>query len=402
MSAGTSESEPRKLRVVYLDHTAALSGGELALLRLILAAADLIDPYVILAEDGPLATRLRGAGVAVEILPLSERTRNMRKDRASVGLPGSAVFDTVAYAFRLSRRLRALDPDIVHSNSLKSGVYGALATRWAKVPMVWHLRDRLADGYVSRPAQSLIRLLVRHLARVVICNSQSTRDALGRQPAAVVVPSIAASDLRARVPSQASQPGPVTIGLVGRIAPWKGQDLFLRAFAEAFGSGDARAVIIGAPLFGAQEDRFAAMLPLLARELGIADRVEFRGYQDDISAELAALDILVHASTLPEPFGQVIVEGMATGLPVIAARAGGPEEIITDGVDGVLYPMGDQPALAAAMRELADDPVRRGRIGAEAAHAAMTYGPGQISSRLLAIYRTVADERPLDGKMVHA
>jgi glycosyltransferase involved in cell wall biosynthesis len=374
--------------VVFLDHTAALSGGELALWRLISAAAgtDLIDPYVILAQDGPLAERLRATGISVEILELCERTRNLHKDRVTFTLPGLAVLDTVAYSVRLSRRLRQLRPDIVHSNSLKSGVYGALAAKLAGVPLVWHLRDRLAEGYMSRPAQGLIRLLIRRLATVVICNSESTRRAVGRQPAAVVLPSIAASGPQTPFPVEHGPGRTLRIGLVGRIARWKGQDLFLRAFADAFPDGGACAVIVGAPLFGSDEERYAEILPVLTRELGISDRVDFRGHRDDIAAELSSLDVLVHASTIPEPFGQVIVEGMAAGLPVLAAHAGGPEEIITNWVDGFLYPMGDGAALASAMRTLAGDPSLRLRIGAAAIRTAATYSPQVIVPNLLDIY----------------
>ncbi len=93
----------------------------------------------------------------------------------------------------------------------------------------------------------------------------------------------------------------------------------------------------------------------MARELGLADRVSFRGFAEDVHAELARLDVLVHASTVPEPLGQVVLEGMAAGLPVVAADAGGPAEIIDDGVDGLLYPPGDEAALAERLRRLADD-----------------------------------------------
>ena len=112
--------------------------------------------------------------------------------------------------------------------------------------------------------------------------------------------------------------GPLTFGMVGRIAPWKGQDVFLGAFAHAFGQGDERAVIVGGALFG--EDDCARELSRLADALGVGNRVEFRGHRPNVWDELSRIDVLVHASVTPEPFGQVIIEGMAAGVPVIAAQ----------------------------------------------------------------------------------
>ena len=114
---------------------------------------------------------------------------------------------------------------------------------------------------------------------------------------------------------------PFTVGMVGWLSPWKGQDVFLRAFALAFPNGAARARAIGSAMFG--EDAYATSLTELCDELGLTGRVDFRGFQADIPAELAELDVLVHATVIPEPFGQVVVEGMAAGLPVIASHAGG-------------------------------------------------------------------------------
>src|SRR5579863_4115866 len=91
----------RKLRVVYVGHVAQLSGGEIAITRLIDALDD-VDAHVILAEDGPLVARLRAVGASVEVLPLRERTRGLGKDRLGLrGAPITAFLDTATYVFRL-------------------------------------------------------------------------------------------------------------------------------------------------------------------------------------------------------------------------------------------------------------------------------------------------------------
>ena len=97
--------------------------------------------------------------------------------------------------------------------------------------------------------------------------------------------------------------GPLNFGIVGRLAPWKGQEAFLRAFP----TDEERATVVGAALFG--EDEFAGGLTRLASSLGIGDRVDLRGHGTDVWDELSRIDVLVHASVTPEWFGQVILEG---------------------------------------------------------------------------------------------
>jgi glycosyltransferase involved in cell wall biosynthesis len=182
--------------------------------------------------------------------------------------------------------------------------------------------------------------------------------------------------------------GELRFGMVGRIAPWKGQDLFLRAFAEAFPSGSERAVVVGEPMFGEQD--FERELHALADELGLSERVEFRGFREDVWEELARLDVLVHASTIPEPFGQVVLEGMAAGLPVIAPDEGGPTDVIDDGASGVLFTSRDRGALAAAMSSLAADGEARGRLGTTARSRVQAYDPRALAGRYERLYEQLA------------
>ncbi len=173
--------------------------------------------------------------------------------------------------------------------------------------------------------------------------------------------------------------------MIGRLAPWKGQQVFLDAFASAFPCGQEQAVIIGGSLFG--EAEYGASLGRRATDLGLKDRVLFRGFRDNVAAELATMDVAVHASVVPEPFGQVVVEAMAAGVPVIAADAGGPAEIITAGVDGLLYPPGDVGALASSMRRLANDPGLRDRLRIAARRRALDFAPERVALEMTEVYR---------------
>jgi glycosyltransferase involved in cell wall biosynthesis len=384
-----------RLRVVYLDHVARLSGGEIALLRL-LPHLEQVNAHVILGEQGPLAERLVQAGVSVEVMPLAAGARDLRKDRVGLaGTPPAALLSTALYTLRLAWRLRRLKPDLVHTNSLKSGVYGALAARAARAPVVWHLRDRISPDYLPRAGVGLIRSLVPRLAGAVIANSESTLATLGRprrEQLREVIPDSVARAQRQQIPAARQQ---LTFGMLGRIAPWKGQELFLRAFAAAFGQGSERAVVVGAPMFG--EEDYEREMHKLAEQLALAGRVEFRGFREDIWSELEQLDVLVHASVIPEPFGQVVLEGMAAGLPVIAPDEGGPADIISDGHTGLLFASRDQDALAAAMLRLRADPQERALLGATAREAVAAYHPEVIAARLQTLYARVlasSGERP--------
>jgi glycosyltransferase involved in cell wall biosynthesis len=388
----------RRLRVVYLDHVAQLSGGELALLRLLTALTD-VEAHVILAEEGPLVDRLLHAGISVEVLPMHGRTRELRKDSVRPGsLPLRAMADTLIYTLKLAWRLRQLRPDIVHSNSLKSGLCGSVAARLARRPLVWHLRDRIATDYLPWLGVLAIHILTRHLAHVVVCNSEATRQTLVPGTASLVIGSVADLTSPSRERTAAPEGSPLVAGMVGRLAPWKGQDVFLRAFSRAFPQGEERAVIVGAPLFGESEVAYGDELHRLAEKLDIGDRVEFRGHRDDVAAELAAVDVLVHASIVPEPFGQVVVEGMSAQLPVAASRAGGPEEIITDGVDGLLYPRGDVAALAEILVRLQADPQLRARLGRAAVRRARAFSPVAIAEQTMRAYELARAKPSVRGR----
>lgn len=382
----------RPLSVVYLDHCAQLSGGELALLRL-LPALEGVAPHVILAEDGPLRSRLEEEGLRCEVIVMAERARGVKRARVVPGgLPVGAVLDSVRYVMRLRGRLRELKPDLVHTNSLKAGVYGSVSARLAGIPVIWHVRDRISDDYLPGSAVPVLRGLIRCLPDAVVTNSEATLACLGKVPHATVVPSPVAAAERNGAVSQAinSPRAPFRAGIVGRLAPWKGQDVFLRAFAEAFASGDEVAIIVGAPLFG--EDAYGEELRRLADNLGIAERVEFTGFRDDVAHLLATLDVFVHASTIPEPFGQVVVEAMSAGVPVIAAAAGGPLEIVGEEEFGLLHPPGDVAGLARALRRVRDDQALRTRLGVDGVVRARDFSPDVVAAKMLSVYASVLAE----------
>ena len=358
-------------RVLYLNHAAKASGAEFALWRM-LGASDRrrVQPLVLFGEEGPAVNFMREIGVETHVLPLTGKVREVRKDTLGVGalLHVGRLGLIAAYAARVAAFAQRHRVQVIHTNTIKAHLYGALAGRMAGLPVVWHLRDYVNEAYFPRAAVKLVRVLARFAPRHIIGVSRSVMDQLhlndGRKRSTVILDGLGDQELRAEM-NPAPQPGgmkKVRVGIVGRLARWKGQHVFVEAAGAIVKAGyDAEFVVIGAPLFG--EENYAASLRQQAQSLGIADRVEFRGFTRDVVGELRKLDVLVHASTTGEPFGQVIIEGMAVGLPVVASDGGGVPEIITHRENGLLTPMGDADTLARTLCSLFDDPSAAQRLG---------------------------------------
>lgn len=380
------------MRVAFMTHASRLSGGEIGLMRFIATTRGEIDAFVILAEDGPLAPALREAGATVEVLPMAEQARGLRRDEvARLGRHQlRAAVDSTDYVAKLRRRLRELRPDIVHAISLKSGPYGGAASRAAGVPMVWHLHDHLVPSYLAPRLIVAVQGLIATLPSGLLVPSRSVLATTGRRRRGLEV------DVMPFPVPMPERTAPIrdevrTVGMLGRITPWKGQDVFLRGFADAYPDGEVTARIIGNAMFG--ETDFEQHLHELADELGIAERVEFRGFREDVYAELDELDIVVHASTSPDPLPGVVIEAMGAGLPVVAANAGGNPEHVRDGISGFLHTPGDAASLADAIRSASASRERREEVGVAARESARQYAPETINPRMIGFYERVLAKR---------
>lgn len=150
------------------------------------------------------------------------------------------------------------------------------------------------------------------------------------------------------------------VGVVGHLAPIKGQEEFIRAAALIVSRrADVRFVIVGDDKSRSGEN--CRRLVQLINELGLGDRVYLSGWVDDVPLLLSTLDVLI-SSSRSEPFGLTIIEGMACGVPLIATMSEGAREILEDGVTGILVPVGNPEALSEAITDLLDDEQRRERL----------------------------------------
>jgi glycosyltransferase involved in cell wall biosynthesis len=387
-------SGKRPLRVTYLDHVARLSGAEIALVRLLDAVGPELEATVILAEDGELVERLDATGARVEVLPLAEEVRGLRRGEIRPGIrQARAAAEVARYTGRLRRRLRELRPDLVHTTSLKASVYGIVAARAAGLPVLWHLHDRLARDYLPGPVVPPLRLLAATAPSALVAPSRFTLETVGRRFRRGMV--VAAVPNGVPYPERAVEVRDEveTVTMIGRLTSWKGQHVFLEAFARAFPDRPVRARLVGSATFG--EADYEQGLREQANRLGIADRVDFVGFIPDIAPELERADLLVHASVLADPLNTVVLEGMAAGVPVVATDTGGHVEYLRDGREGLLHRPGDTPGLADTLRRASEDGGLRRRVAAGARERARELTPAAVAERWVSLYRRLtAPQRP--------
>lgn len=351
-------------RVLFIDHVGALGGAELSLVDVARAYRD-TSTFLLLA-DGPLRERLAREGVRVELIDGGEALHAVRRE---TGWPGLGAASRV---FSLAWRIVGLarQHDFLHANSQKAFVIACLAGTLARRPVIWDLNDLLIPAHFSRFNIFVDVVLANYIAERVIANSQASADALvaqgvRRDKVRVVYSGIACDPFDAVTDAdiiaarrELGLDGAPVVGVFGRLGEWKGQDVALDAMTYL---PDVRLLLVGDALFG--EQRYVEALQAQTARLGLTDRVKFLGFRSDIPRLMRLVQVVLHTSTAPEPFGRVIVEGMLARRPVVATRAGGVEEIVEDGVTGVLVSPGSATELASAVGELLADPERAAEIG---------------------------------------
>jgi glycosyltransferase involved in cell wall biosynthesis len=268
------------------------------------------------------------------------------------------------------------------------------------VPLVWHVRDYLS----GRPLMARVMPMMRGRCDAAIANSRSVAadllDHCPGLPVEAVHDAIDLSefspdgpavdiDMLAGLPS--APEGTVRVGLVSTMARWKGQEVFLEAIARVDSQCPLRGYVIGGPLYETEGSQYSIeYLRAAARRLGLRDRVGFTGFVERPSAAIRALDIVVHASTAPEPFGLAIAEAMACAKALITSARGGAAELITDGADSLTFAPGDAAALAERIERMAADRGLRRRLGANArASAEAKFTRERLGAQVLNVYRRV-------------
>lgn len=282
-------------------------------------------------------------------------------------LPSTRAFD-VGYLARLVSLGRSRRIDLFQTHLLGSAVYGAMAARLlGGIPQVSTFHGTVDVSVDDPHLRTKMRVVDRSSSRLVFVSHSLERFfarsvRMKRASAGVVYNGI---DLGVFEPGEAPEirmefdvePGEILIGAVGNLRPAKAYDVLLRAMAELGEGAEVRRCLIVGEGSGPLERELRA----LQAELGLGDLVRFTGFRSDIARVLKALDLLVISSS-SEGFSLTAVQALATGIPVVSTRCGGPEEILEGGAAGVLVERASPSALAEGIRRVCRDESLRERL----------------------------------------
>lgn len=304
--------------------------------------------------------------------------------------PVSLLADCSAL-WQLTRAIRRMGVDIVHTHSSKAGFLGRLAARMAGVQHIVHTpHGHVFEGYFSPVATrtfiALERLAARWTDYIVTLSNEEAQDHLrqriGRPEQFVTIPSGVDLDAVTAAPPVRLVPGGPLITAVARLVPIKGLQYLVEAAPEILQRcPDARFLLVG-------NGEMRPMLEAQARSLGVSDRVHFAGYRKDVASILAGADAVVLPS-LNEGMGRVLVMAMALGKPIVATRVGGVPELLGAGEAGLLVPARDALALAEAITKLLQDPSLASAVGEVGRRRAPRYSAESMLEALAKLYRKV-------------
>jgi glycosyltransferase involved in cell wall biosynthesis len=374
-------------RILFVNHTSTISGAERVLL-------DVAEAWrgcsIVLFEEGALERAMRRCGVKVIMSGRGASLAWVRRDGTVLqALP--ILARVIGLVFRLVKAAR--QHEVVYANSQKAFVLAALARLAVRCPLVWHLHDIISAAHFGGWQRWLQVTLANRMAALVLVPSQAAADAFvaagGRQDLVHVVPNgidlAAEPTSREKLREELGLPQAPLIGVFSRLAEWKGQHVVLEALARV---PEVHCVLAGGALFG--EQAYADRLQARVAELGLGDRVRFLGQREDVPRLMQAVDIVVHPSIDPEPFGRTLVEAMLVRTPVIATDAGASVDILDGGAAGTLIPPNDPEALAAAVSDILSRPARLDvQLDRAARRARDRYGVAGMQARIACLVEGV-------------
>lgn len=337
-------------------------GGELMLWHLLKYGNDKgIEWVVIFQEDGPLVQRVTEANIKTRVIK-SGRLR--QTNRFVLSILKIAVF------------LHQEKVNALINWMPKAQLYGSPAAFFARIPSLW-FQLGFPTGLLDRVATRLPAIGIFTLSHF----ATEKQSALSpRRTMRMVYPGVELDQFNSNalcsprlmrqhlhLPSE----GPL-IGIVGRLQKWKGMHLLIKAMPQILKSyPQASCVIVGDEV--GEKLEYQTYLKQIIQELNLKDRIHFVGLQQNVAEWMQAMDVVVHASIEPEPFGIVVIEALALGKPVVAADAGGPTEVIRNGENGLLTPSGNVNALALAILRYLDNPAFAQKVGTAARETALQF-----------------------------
>lgn len=401
------------MRVIYLSPCAQMGGAETSLLEILSGVRALVpdwDLWLLSAEEGILGRKAHALGVQVKTLPFPRAVARLGEGTSLTPSAESfrAITSTAVYARRLAVVLRHLKPDLIHTNGFKMHVLGGWA-RPAQAPLLWHIHDYVS----SRRIMSRMLRWSSGGCTAAIANSASVaadlQTVLPRLKSSVIYNAVdldrfAPTGRTVDLDSECGLPrvpdGVVRVGLVATFARWKGHKVFLQALAKLPPNAPIRGYIVGGPIYQTSGSQWTRNeLEQEVERLGLAGKVGFTGVVEDTAPAMRSLDIIIHASTQPEPFGMVIIEAMASGKALIASGAGGACELFANEESALSHPPGDADTLCRQIMRLADNQEQRVRLGeAGRAKAIKVFGRERLAKELVEMYKCVSETASMSVK----
>jgi glycosyltransferase involved in cell wall biosynthesis len=335
------------MNVCFISHTAGMGGAERVLLEAALALKNEgCKVFTILPSSGPLEDRLKELGVETSVCQYkwwAGRRSSFKRLRKNLGNLLSALV--------MDRQIKRWDCDVVITNTMVIPS-GALAAWLLRKPHIWYIHEfgDLDHGLIFHLGLKTTAWLIWKLSDCVIFNSQATYEHFrGRMPENRMRSVYCAAHVPARLdPSHNavfSAGQSLTCLILGAVTEGKGQEDAIRAVGELASKGYSCELVIA----GLGIKKYHLFLESLVKEYNISDRVRFLGFVDPAFPVIQQSDVLLMCSRC-EAFGCVTVEAMKLGKPVIGTASGGTKELIVEGFNGFLYPVGDYRALAGKIQ----------------------------------------------------
>lgn len=351
-----------KYRILFLDHTAILSGAERSLLDLILRLnTRQYEPIFVCPREGPLAEELRQNHIEVKIIPVPEGILETEREEICHNPCKLCIklFQIIVPILKLSKFVRENKIYILHANTLKACLLGLIAGKIGGAKVVWHVRDILPDGF----AKKLFLFFSMFTTKIiVISNAVRTAFIKADKRMVTIYNGIDINQLVAETRQDVRNQFNISenyfvIGMVGQITPLKGQRYFFEAASQVLKTvQNVRFLVVGDVMFKKDMNiAYKMELVNLVKKLHVSQEVIFTGYRADVLDIIDTFNILVHPAVLPEAFGRVLIEAMALKKPVIATNIGGLQEIVGDGVTGFLVPPKNPEAIAEKVIQLLRD-----------------------------------------------
>jgi len=397
---GRANRNAKPTKILFLEHNVdgTVGGSHFCLLEICRHIdRNRFTPVVWFFQENPLVGSFRNAGADVVVarppspIRFPGNSNTLVRRALSIGQSAANVMRIIlSNRAWWEHRLRAAGIGLVHlNNSAMSDVDLQLACLRLGIPCGAHQR-----GYPVE--RDWLTLRVARQLRAVVAISSSVRDDLiGRGLHAsqlqLVFDGIDVERIKRTLPASDAAlealgipPGSRLLGIVGNVKRWKGQMVVAQAIAQLHAKYPGlKCLMVGA----VADDKYFSEIVQFCEASGISEVVRFAGFHPSPPSLMARMEIVLHSSTQPEPFGIVLLEAMALGRPVIATRAGGPMDIIEDGESGLLVAPGEALEMAAAIECLLKDDAERKRIGEAGRARVHAHFTARVNvDRLQAIY----------------